>query len=138
MTFSLFQPQLLRIMKTLENISDYNAFIEGALNAFYTYKLSDEVSKEYLMNYAEWNQCKDSTKSADRAKAEKLREKMMDVEEKTTDMNITKIRQIVVNLNQDKLTLNKQIDEIDQQVKQKVSEQVGFGIMLSFQAKLEI
>ena len=52
--FSLYQPQILRIMKTLETIGFFNEFKEGALALFHQKKISVKESEEYIEHYVNW------------------------------------------------------------------------------------
>lgn len=70
LTFSLFQPQLLRVLKTVEIISAFNMFKELSLNEFYTTELSEQQSKDYLKNYMEWKSKFESSKKHERQRAE--------------------------------------------------------------------
>jgi hypothetical protein len=55
--YRIYQPQIIRILKTLEIVGLYNEFNQGALCSFYTRKLSQDEKDSYLKNYLEWAVC---------------------------------------------------------------------------------
>jgi len=81
--FSIYQPQILRILKTLEIIGFYNEFKEGALIDIYKYKMDDEESAAYIDNYLNWRSLEGNHKEAEQAKY--YRDLMREKENQVTD-----------------------------------------------------
>jgi len=96
LTFSIYQPQLLRILKTIEIIGIFNEFNDGALVNFYVRRLEDAHIKEYIDWYQEWHGIESSTSSADKQRAESLREEMLKIENLVVAEEIIEIRQVAL------------------------------------------
>lgn len=89
---SIYQPQILRILKTLEIIGFFNEFKDGALNGFRTRKLLPDEKKEYLKWYTAWRPLEDSVKEQDVKTSKELREKMKKIENLTNDAELIAVR----------------------------------------------
>ena len=66
LTLSIYQPQLLRVLKTLEIIGIFNQFNEGALALFYARRLEDAEIEKYMDLYQEWHGIQSSTVPAEK------------------------------------------------------------------------
>jgi len=66
LTLSIYQPQLLRVLKTLEIIGIFNEFNGGALALFYARHLEDAQIEKYMDLYQEWHGIQSSTVPAEK------------------------------------------------------------------------
>jgi len=78
LTFSIYQPQIIRILKTLEIVGLFNEFNEGALASFNSRKLTTQEAEDYLIQYQEWHCICQDKKQEKRAKF--LRDQMLVIE----------------------------------------------------------
>ena len=53
---NLYQPQLLRVLRTVEVIGHFNEFKDGVLSDFLTRKLTAAEKTTYIDNYMAWLQ----------------------------------------------------------------------------------
>jgi hypothetical protein len=52
----LYQPQIIRILKTVELIGVFNEFKEGVLGDFLKQTLDADKTKQYLQIYRQWKE----------------------------------------------------------------------------------
>ena len=91
--FSLYQPQILKILRVLEIIGFFNEFKEGALAKFYQNNFTSEEALEYEKMYSKWRALEESQKDV----ASEIRAKMKGLEEDRDYEKIIEIRQKGVN-----------------------------------------
>jgi hypothetical protein len=130
LTFSIYQPQILRILKTLEVIGLFNEFNQGALSVFYCKTLTKQEAEDYLTMYQEWHCiCQDRTQAK---LAEKLREKMLRIEaDVDCATQIIDIRNVAQKKIRTKDGHQKELDDLEKKIKQKITEKIGWGLFSS-------
>lgn len=154
MTFSIYQPQIIRILKTLEIIGFFNEFTEGALAGFHSRRLTDDEAEEYLQLYQEWH-ClvqEPKPKEPQKRRIQALREDMLAIEKDVVaQTEIIDIRQVALKKIENQEGRVKELEELEQQIKKAIGAKVGFGwftgqeekqtieeeVRASFQAQLE-
>ena len=72
---NLYQPQLLRVLRTVEVIGHFNEFKDGVLGDFCMRKLTADDKKTYIDNYMAWLQLSRGKKDNDKAKSSQIQAK---------------------------------------------------------------
>ena len=126
LTFSAYQPQLLRVVKTLEIIGIFNEFNHGALFNFSIRRLEDVQIQKYMELYQEWNGVESSTVPAEKQRAEGLREEMLEIEKLVTAELIIEIRQVSCQRIQSEQSKQKEIEELEERIKKLIKEKTGW------------
>jgi hypothetical protein len=91
---TLYQPQVQRVLKTLELISAFNEFKEGVVSMLEQSKLEETEIDEYKAEYEKWRQL--SLLSAAEQQSggmEEITSRMRAFEDKTTEMRLIELRE---------------------------------------------
>lgn len=72
---NLYQPQLLRVLRTVEVIGHFNEFKDGVLGDFRMKKLTADEKKTYIDDYMAWLQLSRGKKDNDKAKSSQIEAK---------------------------------------------------------------
>ena len=92
LSFKLYQPQIIRVLRTLETIGFFNEFKEGALLEFYQKKISQDESTNYQKDYLNWRLLMDSKNQKDQDESQRLVDKMKKLEDQCSKEAIIELR----------------------------------------------
>ena len=135
---SIYQPQILRILKTVEIIGFFNEFKDGALTKFKERKLTPQEKEAYLADYVSWCCLEDSQKDADIEKCKEHRENMRKVEALTNDTELIQLRNVGKKKYQTKQGRIKEKEDIHKKIQEEISAKIGYGFFMSRESKLQI
>ena len=72
---NLYQPQLLRVLRTVEVIGHFNEFNDGVLGDLLTRKLTADEKTTYIANYTAWLQLSRGKKDNNKANSSQIQAK---------------------------------------------------------------
>jgi hypothetical protein len=72
---NLYQPQLLRVLRTVEVIGHFNEFKDGVLGDFRMRKLTADEKKTYIDDYMAWLQLSRGKKDNNKARSSQIQAK---------------------------------------------------------------
>lgn len=116
--FALVQPQIHRILKTLEITSDFNQFKDDVVNKIISGKVTQHEKERYIKDYEHIKDMEELKASAEDIK--KYKDGFMTTFENNTTYDvITELRQVILNKEAVKMGVKKETDII----KAKIDEE---------------